>query len=203
MKKLLFLDRDGTLIIEPPEDFQVDSLEKLEFYPEVFQYLVKIFKELDYELVIVTNQDGLGTSSFPEDRFWPAHNKMLQGFKNEGIIFSDILIDRSLPEVKASTRKPEIGLLTKYLQGEYDLKNSFVIGDRPTDIMLASNIGAKGILLNQKDKQKTIKKLKLEDTCVLITPQWSKIYQFLNGLLYSGGDIKKIALYEGRSYFLA
>lgn len=179
MKKLLLLDRDGTLIIEPPEDFQVDSLEKLEFYPEVFQYLVKIYRELDYELIIITNQDGLGTNSFPEENFWPAHNKMLKAFKNEGITFSDILIDRSLPEANARTRKPGTDLLTKYMEGDYDLKNSFVIGDRTTDIMLARNLGAKGILLSRKEEQKTIKKLGLVDVCVLITPHWSEIYRFL------------------------
>lgn len=145
MKKVLFIDRDGTLIIEPPTDFQVDSLEKLEFYPGVFYYLRKIASEFNYELVMVTNQDGLGTSSFPEETFWPAQNKMLNAFENEGIIFEDIYIDRSFEEQGLPSRKPGTAMLTKYLRGGYDLKNSFVIGDRDSDIQLAENLGAKGL----------------------------------------------------------
>ncbi len=136
-KKVLFIDRDGTLVIEPPIDYQLDSLEKLEFYPGVFQWLSRIAREMDYELVMVTNQDGLGTDSFPEDTFWPAQNKIIQAFKNEGIKFSEILIDKSFPEDNAPTRKPRTGLLTKYIHGNYDLENSYVIGDRATDIELA------------------------------------------------------------------
>jgi len=170
MKKVLFIDRDGTLVIEPPIDYQLDSLEKLEFYPEVFQYLSKIAQEFDYELVMVTNQDGLGTDSFPENTFWPAHNKMLQAFKNEGIEFSEILIDRSFPKECAPTRKPRTGLLTHYIRGNYDLKNSIVIGDRATDIGLAKNLGSKSIYLNEQTA--TI-------TADLQTKSWSEIYSFL------------------------
>jgi len=126
MKKALFLDRDGTLVIEPPVDYQLDSLEKLEFYPGVFQWLAKIARELDYELVMVTNQDGLGTDSFPEDTFWPAQNKIIEAFKNEGVQFSEILIDKSFPEDNAPTRKPRTGLLNAYIYGDYALANSYV-----------------------------------------------------------------------------
>jgi imidazoleglycerol-phosphate dehydratase/histidinol-phosphatase len=170
MKKVLFIDRDGTLVIEPPLDYQLDSLEKLEFYPGVFTNLAKIVTELDFELVMVTNQDGLGTDSFPEDTFWPAHNKMLQAFENEGISFSEILIDRSFPADNAPTRKPRTGLLNKYIYGDYDLANSFVIGDRITDIELATNLGAQGIFIGEDDKN-----AKLSST------SWAEIYQFLKG----------------------
>lgn len=176
MKKALFIDRDGTIVIEPPEDYQLDSLEKLEFYPGVFQWLAKIAAELDYELVMVTNQDGLGTDSFPEDTFWPAHNKMLKAFENEGIIFSDILIDRSFPEEKLPTRKPGTGLMKKYMSGDYDLKNSFVIGDRLTDIELAKNLGAKGIFIAPSDINAFDKEVQ-----VLQTTSWKSIYEFLKG----------------------
>lgn len=145
MKKVLFIDRDGTLIVEPPEDFQVDSLEKLEFLPNTFKYLRKIVEELDFKLVMVTNQDGLGTDSFPEDTFWPAQNKMLKALDNEGIIFEDILIDRSFESEGLDTRKPGIGLLGEYVTGDYDLLNSFVIGDRESDLKLAENLGANGL----------------------------------------------------------
>lgn len=169
MKKVLFIDRDGTLVIEPPIDYQLDSLEKLEFYPKVFQYLSKIATELDYELVMVTNQDGLGTESFPESTFWPAHNKMLQAFENEGIVFSEILIDRSFPADNAPTRKPRTGLLTHYIKGNYDLKNSFVLGDRATDMELAKNLGCQGIFINEMT----------DKNAVLVTKNWADIYQFL------------------------
>src|SRR5690606_33793463 len=142
-KKVLFIDRDGTLILEP-EDEQIDSLEKLEFLPKVFRNLYFIQKNLDYELVMVTNQDGLGTTSYPEETFWPTQNKILQAFENEGVSFDDILIDRSFPHENLPTRKPGTGMLSKYISGEYDLANSFVIGDRLTDIQLAKNLGAKG-----------------------------------------------------------
>lgn len=169
MKKVLFIDRDGTLVIEPPVDFQLDSLEKLEFYPEVFQNLSRIAQELDYELVLVTNQDGLGTDSFPEANFWPAQNKIVQAFRNEGVVFSEILIDRSFPEDKAPTRKPETGLLQRYIYGDYDLSNSFVIGDRESDMQLAENLGAQGIYLGENCSRKT----------ALTTRSWKKIYNFL------------------------
>ena len=147
MRKALFIDRDGTLVIEPPVDYQLDSFEKLEFYPKVFRNLGFIRSKLDFEFVMVTNQDGLGTSSFPEDTFWPVHNLMLKTLEGEGITFDDILIDRSFPEDHASTRKPRTGMMGKYLAGDYDLANSFVIGDRATDVELAKNMGCKAILL--------------------------------------------------------
>ncbi len=169
MKKVLFIDRDGTLIVEPPIDFQVDTLKKLEFYPAVFQNLSKIVKELDYELVMVTNQDGLGTDSFPEDDFWLVQNKMLKAFENEGIVFNDILIDRSFEHENSPNRKPRTGLLTKYQYGDYDLKHSFVIGDRKTDVQLAENLGCKSICISdKKDKKATF-----------ITQSWADIYQYL------------------------
>lgn len=168
MKKVLFIDRDGTLVIEPPVDYQLDSLEKLEFYPGVFRYLSQIAEELDYELVMVTNQDGLGTDSFPEETFWPAHNKIINAFQNEGIRFSEILIDRSFPEDNLPSRKPGTAMLTSYMTGGYDLERSFVIGDRQSDIELAKNLGAQGIFIGDTAK-----------SAVLSTTSWSEIYQFL------------------------
>ncbi|WP_027419488.1 bifunctional histidinol-phosphatase/imidazoleglycerol-phosphate dehydratase HisB [Crocinitomix catalasitica] len=168
MKKVLFIDRDGTLVIEPPIDKQLDSLEKLEFYPTVFQGLSRIVKELDYEIVMVTNQDGLGTDSFPEDTFWPAQNKVINAFKNEGIEFAEILIDRSFPQENAPTRKPRTGLLQKYIYGNYDLPNSFVIGDRDTDIELAKNLGSQSIYIGETNPNAT-----------LSATNWNTIYQFL------------------------
>jgi len=169
MKKVLFIDRDGTLIMEPPEDFQVDSLEKLEFYPGVFQNLSKIAREMDYELVMVTNQDGLGTESFPYENFIRPQEKMLKTFKNEGIVFSDILIDKSFEHENLPTRKPGIGMLSKYIYGNYDLENSYVIGDRITDIQLAQNLGAKAIFINES----------FNKNAALTTTDWSEIYRFL------------------------
>lgn len=169
MKKALFIDRDGTLVIEPPVDFQLDSLEKLEFYPGVFQWLSKIALELDYELVMVTNQDGLGTNSFPEETFWPAQNKIIAAFKNEGVVFEEILIDKSFPEDNAPTRKPRTGLLNKYIYGDYNLIESYVIGDRETDIELAQNLNANGILIAEKNNP---------NSC-LTTLNWKNIYEFL------------------------
>ena len=181
MKRILFIDRDGTLIRESPVDFQVDSLEKLEFLPGVFRNLYQIRKKLDFDLVIVTNQDGLGTDSFPENTFWPVHNKMLRAFENEGITFDDQLIDRSFPEDNAETRKPRLGLLTKYREGDYDLAHSYVIGDRLTDIEMARNLGSKGILIGQAAMADAIKKQGLQDVCVLIAEQWEDIYAYLAG----------------------
>ena len=180
MKKVLFIDRDGTLAMEP-EDFQLDSLDKLIFYPEVFTYLGRIARELDYELVMITNQDGLGTNSFPEDTFWPTHNFLLKSFKNEGVIFENILIDKSFPEEKAPTRKPEIGLLTEYMNSEnYDLHNSFVIGDRVTDMELASNLGAKGLFLSNNDRLGEEESgLYPSEVIALKTTKWKEIYSFL------------------------
>ena len=170
MKKVLFIDRDGTLVIEPPIDFQLDSLEKLEYYPGVFQNLARIVSELDYELVMVTNQDGLGTDSFPESTFWPTQNKIIQAFENEGITFSEILIDNSFPEQNLPTRKPGVGLLQHYIKGNYDLKNSFVIGDRITDVQLAENLGCKSIFILNESNEKAS----------LTTNSWNEIYQFLS-----------------------
>ncbi len=175
MKKALFIDRDGTLVIEPPEDYQLDSLEKLAFYPGVFQWMAKIAK-LGYELVMVTNQDGLGTNSFPEETFWPAQDKIIQAFKNEGVEFDAIKIDRSLPEDNAPTRKPRTGMLTEYINGNYDLENSFVIGDRITDVELAKNLGAKAILMADKN----IKGYdEFKNSIALTTQNWQSIYELL------------------------
>ena len=151
MKKILFIDRDGTLVTEPPLDFQLDSLEKLEFLPGVFQFLNKIVQECDFTLVMVTNQDGLGTSGFPEENFWPAHLKIIKAFSNEGILFEEILIDRSFPGENSNFRKPGIGMVRHYMNSLYDLQNSYVIGDRETDVQFAKNIGCKSIFLNVKE----------------------------------------------------
>ena len=183
MKKVLFIDRDGTLAIEPPLDYQLDSFEKLEFYPKVFQYLGKIAKELDFELVMVTNQDGLGTDSFPEATFWPVHNFLIKTFKKEGIVFTEQIIDKTFSKDNASTRKPNTGLLTHYFSEAYDLENSFVIGDRLTDIELAKNLGAKGILINNNNPEGedeiTVAKEELGQFISLETNDWSAIYEFL------------------------
>lgn len=168
MKKVLFIDRDGTIVIEPPVDYQLDSLEKLEFYPGVFQWLSKIAKEMDYELVMVTNQDGLGTDSFPEETFWPTHQKIMKAFENEGIIFNEVLIDRSFPEDHAPTRKPGTAMLNAYIHGNYDLENSYVIGDRDTDMQLAKNLNTHGIFIGDSN-----------DLAILSTTSWEEIYQFL------------------------
>lgn len=180
MKKLLIIDRDGTIILEP-EDFQIDSLEKLEFYPHVLRFLFQIQSEMNYELIMVTNQDGLGTDSFPEETFHPAHQKMLKTLENEGITFSDVLIDKTFESENAPTRKPRTGLLTQYIDNPaYDLKNSIVVGDRLTDIQLAQNLGAKGILISSQEP--SIKEKEgLQNTFMLQTESWKEIYQFLKG----------------------
>ena len=170
MKKALFIDRDGTIIAEPKTDFQVDSLEKLEFLPKALSTLRKIATELDYELVMVTNQDGLGTDSYPEDTFWPAHNKMLKTLEGEQVVFDDILIDKTFEHENSPTRKPRTGLLEdKYLKGDYDLANSYVIGDRETDLVLATNLGAKGIFIGENPSAEAS----------LVTTNWDEIYAFL------------------------
>ena len=183
MKKVLFIDRDGTLAIEPPVDYQLDSFEKLEFYPKVFQYLGKIAKDLDYELVMVTNQDGLGTSSFPEATFWPVHNFLVKTFEKEGIVFTEQIIDRTFARDNAPTRKPNTGLLSHYISSSYDLENSFVIGDRMTDIELAKNLGARGIFINNDNiegtDELTVTEDELENYIALETKDWSAIYEFL------------------------
>ncbi|MDA0316051.1 MAG: bifunctional histidinol-phosphatase/imidazoleglycerol-phosphate dehydratase HisB [Bacteroidetes bacterium] len=182
MKKVLFIDRDGTLIIEP-EDYQIDAFEKLEFYPDVFYYLKKIVDELDFELVMVTNQDGLGTDSFPENTFWPVHNFMVQCFENEGIVFKNQYIDRTFAKDNAPTRKPRTGLLTSYFNENYDLTNSFVIGDRLTDIELAKNLNSKGILIsdgrNLDTTELSVSNSELSSFIALETNQWRMIYEFL------------------------
>lgn len=179
-KRVLFIDRDGTLVVEPPVDYQLDSLEKLEFMPGVFRNLNFIARNLDFERVIVTNQDGLGTPSFPMETFLPAHEKMLRAFENEGITFDDIIIDRTFEHEHQPTRKPGTALLGKYMTGNYDLENSFVIGDRITDMLLARNLGAKGILLQPyATGQQWVDDAGLGDTCVLITDSWDRIAEFL------------------------
>ena len=179
MKKVLFIDRDGTLIVEPSGDMQVDSLEKLEFIPGVFRNLYNIQKLLDFELVIVSNQDGLGTSSYPEETFWPAQQMMLKAFENEGVKFSNIHIDPSMPDEKSPNRKPGIGMLKSYFSGEYDLAGSFVIGDRPTDIELAKNLGAKGIFFAHERQSNELEIKKLDTSCALVSDSWDDIFSFL------------------------
>ena len=194
MKNVLFIDRDGTLIKEP-EDNQIDAFEKLEFYPEVFTYLKKIATELDYELVLVTNQDGLGTVSHPEEHFWPVHNFMIKCFENEGIVFADEHIDRTFADDNAPTRKPRTGLLTSYFSDDYDLKNSFVIGDRLTDVELAKNLGAKGIYINDQTflgtNEVSSTKEALAPYIGLETNSWSEIYEFLKLSNRSGNISRK------------
>ncbi|MEO5564631.1 MAG: bifunctional histidinol-phosphatase/imidazoleglycerol-phosphate dehydratase HisB [Chitinophagaceae bacterium] len=185
MKRILFIDRDGTLINEAPPTYQLDSFDKLVFYPHVFEYMGKIARELDYELVMVTNQDGLGTKSFPEDTFWPVQNMVMKSLEGEGVHFSKIHIDKTFPKDNAPTRKPGIGMFTEYLNNEkYDIPNSYVIGDRITDIQLAKNLGCKGIWLNNdsllggaeiKDHADELRKT----TVALETTDWSAIYSFL------------------------
>lgn len=181
-RRALFIDRDGTLVVEPPVDFQIDSLEKLEFVPGVFRNLGFIASVLDYELVMVTNQDGLGTPSFPESDFLPPHRKMLQAFRGEGITFDDIVIDRTFEHEHKPTRKPGTALLGKYTSGDYDLANSYVIGDRITDIMLARNLGARGILLCPDGTgENRIAEAGLTDACALVAESWDRIADFLRG----------------------
>ena len=188
MNKVLFVDRDGTLIHEP-EDYQIDSLEKLEFYPEVFAYLGKIARELDYEIVMVTNQDGLGTDSFPESDFWPIQNFIIKTFENEGVEFSDVLIDRTFAKENAPTRKPNTGLLERKFMNnaDYDLKNSFMVGDRLTDIEFALNFGGQGIFIDNHEglgeDEVENDKSKVLDRIALKTSSWKEIYEFLKLLL--------------------
>ncbi|HAI80525.1 MAG TPA: bifunctional histidinol-phosphatase/imidazoleglycerol-phosphate dehydratase [Chryseobacterium sp.] len=170
-KKVLFIDRDGTIIREP-EDFQIDSFEKLEFLPNSISSLSKIARELNYELVMVSNQDGLGTDSFPEDTFWPVHNFIINTLKNEGVNFAEIFIDPSFEHENKPTRKPGTAMLSKYIYGNYDLENSFVIGDRKTDIKLAENLGSKSIFIGEEENT----------LATFVTQDWNEIYQYLKSV---------------------
>jgi imidazoleglycerol-phosphate dehydratase/histidinol-phosphatase len=184
MKRILFIDRDGTLINEAPPTYQLDSFDKLTFYPHMFEYMGRIARELDYELIMVTNQDGLGTDSFPEDTFWPLHNLVMKSLEGEGIHFTTVHIDRTFAKDNAPTRKPNVGMLTQYLDNpDYDIPNSYVIGDRITDVQLAKNVGCKAIWLNNdpnlgageiKDKVN-----ELRDVIALETSEWHLIYEYL------------------------
>ena len=170
-KKVLFIDRDGTIIREP-EDFQIDAFEKLEVLPNVINSLSKIAKELSYELVMVSNQDGLGTDSFPEETFWPVQNFIINTLKNEGVEFSEIHIDSSFENENKPTRKPGVGMLQKYIYGNYDLANSFVIGDRKTDVQLAENLGSKSIFISEE----------INSAATFVTMDWNEIYDFLKSI---------------------
>lgn len=170
-KKVLFIDRDGTIIREP-EDFQIDSFEKLEFLPNSISSLSKIARELNYELVMVSNQDGLGTDSFPEDTFWPVHNFIINTLKNEGVNFAEIFIDPSFEHENKPTRKPGTAMLSKYIYGKYDIENSFVIGDRKTDIKLAENLGSKSIFIGEEENT----------LATFVTQDWNEIYQYLKSV---------------------
>jgi imidazoleglycerol-phosphate dehydratase / histidinol-phosphatase len=184
MKKVLFIDRDGTIIKEPADE-QIDSFEKLEFYPQSITYLGKIARELNYELVMITNQDGLGTDVYPENTFWPVHNFILNTLKSENIEFKEILIDRTFAKDNAPTRKPNTGLLTKYFTEEYDLKNSYVIGDRLTDVQLAKNLKSKAIFINDNSylgsNEVSVKREELDEFIALETTSWKEIYNLLKG----------------------
>jgi imidazoleglycerol-phosphate dehydratase/histidinol-phosphatase len=193
MKPVLFIDRDGTLIREPADE-QIDAFEKLEFYPDVFSNLKKICQELDFEIVMITNQDGLGTEVYPEKTFWPVHNFILDTFKNEGIIFEKQFIDRTFAKDNAPTRKPQTGLLTEYFSEAYDLENSFVIGDRLTDIELAKNLGCKGIYINDQthlgEHEISVKQEELTPFVALETNQWDTIYSFLKAKQRVGSIVR-------------
>jgi len=184
MQRILFIDRDGVLLKEAPPSYQVDSWDKLEFYPEVFKYMGKIAEEFDYTLVMVSNQDGLGTPSFPSETFWPIHRHVIKSFKNEGVIFHAVHIDTTRPQDHSPNRKPGTGMLTEYMtNGAYDIPNSFVIGDRITDVVLAKNIGCKAIWLNNHpglgagEISESLDELK--PTIALETHKWEDIYAFL------------------------
>ncbi len=182
MKKILFIDRDGTLIKEP-KDYQIDAFEKLVFYPYVFQYMAKIARELDFELVMVSNQDGLGTDSFPEETFWPVQNFIIDSFEREGVVFSKVIIDKTFASENKPTRKPGTALLSAYMDGSYDLANSFVIGDRITDVALAKNLGAKAIFMRQEvglgGEELSENQKDLENFIAKETTEWREIYSFL------------------------
>ena len=175
-KRALFIDRDGTLVAEQPVDYQIDALEKLEFMPKVIRSLAFLREKLDYELVMVTNQDGLGTDLFPEDTFWPSQNMIIKTLAGEGIEFDDILIDRSMPDDNAPTRKPGTGMFNKYLSGDYDLSDCFVIGDRSTDVELAKNLGSRAILFSNSSD---ILSDSLKKHCVIASKDWWRIAELI------------------------
>jgi imidazoleglycerol-phosphate dehydratase / histidinol-phosphatase len=179
MKRVLFIDRDGTLIVEPPDDFQIDTLEKLEFIPKVFRNMFLIVQNLDFELVMVSNQDGLGSTGYPYHSFNSVQQKVIKAFGNEGIVFSSIHIDSSMPADNAPTRKPKTGMLGKYMEGDYNLSESFVIGDRISDVELAKNLGCKAIMFGPDSFWQEIEKEDLTRNCALITGDWDRIYAFL------------------------
>ena len=186
MKKVLFIDRDGTLINEYPPTYQIDSFNKVSFYPQVFKYMIKIAEELDFELVMVSNQDGLGTDVFPEETFWPPHNLILSSFASEGVLFTKVHIDKSFPHEGLQTRKPGIGMFTEYLNNpDYDIQNSYVIGDRITDVQLAKNLGCNAIWINNNPElgvaEISDEVSALEETIALETQSWKRIYEFLKG----------------------
>ena len=192
MKKVLFIDRDGTLILEP-FDFQIDSIDKLTFYPGVFRYLGQIARWLNYELVMVSNQDGLGSDAYPEKIFIPIHDLIMRTLENEGIHFSAVHIDRSFPEENSPNRKPELGLLTAYLKGDVDIANSFVIGDRQTDVQLAANLGCKAIRLLPLDQSDLAVSIpdELKHVVALETQSWEAVWKFMAGNMRKAEVVRK------------
>ena len=180
MKKILFIDRDGTIVKEP-DDYQLDEFKKLIFYPEVINSLSSIYRDLDFELVLITNQDGLGTKSFPEENFWPFQNFIIDVLEGEGVKFNEVLIDKTFPNDNSLTRKPGTALVEKYINGRYDLKNSFVIGDRLTDMEFAKNLNCKGIFIcnNETLGSEEVRDDDLNETIVLKTKKWNQIYKYL------------------------
>ena len=192
MKKVLFIDRDGTLILEP-FDFQIDSIDKLTFYPGVFRYLGQIARWLNYELVMVSNQDGLGSEAYPEEIFMPIHDLIMRTLENEGIHFSAVHIDRSFPEENSPNRKPELGLLSEYLKGDVDMANSFVIGDRQTDVQLAANLGCKAIRLLPPDQSDLALSIpdELKHVLALETQSWEEVWKFMAGNMRKAEVVRK------------
>jgi len=194
-KKVLFIDRDGTLIREAPPEYMINSIEKLHFYPHVFHYMRKIATEFSFELVMVTNQDGLGTDVFPVDKFWPLHNLIMRSFESESVRFEKTFIDKSFPHQNLPTRKPGIGMLTEYLNNPaYDIASSYVIGDRVTDVQMARNLGCKAIWLKNNaslgsaELTDTLELLEKENVAIA-TPHWKDVYDFLNEIEHKKTDI--------------
>jgi len=190
-QKVLFIDRDGTLIKEPPVDYQVDSLEKLEFLPGVFRNLYQLRQTTDYQLVIVSNQDGLGSKGYPMENYTRVQDKFIQAFKNEGIEFDEILIDPSMPEDNSPDRKPGTGMVKNFMEGGYDLQNSYVIGDRLTDLELAKNMGTKGILVADGSQGDAVQFAGLGKVCMLVSDQWDEIYRFIRASLRSSNVTRR------------